>query len=263
MILAAAALLGLASIDSRLRDAASALEAGRVEQAQLMVAGAVSEGAKGELLEGLLADLAAAQGREPEALARYQALLRTRLSDANLLERAAATAWKQGARDLALACAKRATALPKATWRAWNIVAMSADEDRNWRAADEAYARAMSIAPGRAELLNNKGWSFLLRGEWEIALKTLEQAFVLKPSLPVIRNNLEFARAGLAGDLPRRRAGESDVNWSARLNDAGVAAQMRDERKRALAAFTQAIEVRTVWFERAENNIEQLQSIQH
>lgn len=263
MILAAAALLASASIDIRLQYAADALEAGRVEQARLMISQAIHDGAKGEVLEGLLADIAAAQGRLPDALARYQALLQSRPDDAHLLERAAAAAWRNGRRDLALEFADRASTLPNATWRAWNILAICADEDRDWHRADEAYDRALAAAPERAELLNNKGWSYLLRGEWESALITLEQAFALKPSLPMIRNNLDFARAGLDEDLPVRRPHESDTNWSARLNDAGVAARMRNDHKRALAAFTRAIEIRKVWFKRAANNIEGLRPIRN
>ena len=68
-------------------------------------------------------------------------------------------------------------------------------------------------------------------------------------------NNLELARAALAVDLPRRRPDEPDSGWAARLNDAGVAAQILGDRKRAIAAFTQALEASNSWYDRAANNL--------
>jgi hypothetical protein len=43
-----------------------------------------------------------------------------------------------------------------------------------------------------------------------------------------------------------------------RLNDAGVAAQLLGDRKRAIAAFTQALDASPVWYDRASNNLKQL-----
>ena len=57
------------------------------------------------------------------------------------------------------------------------------------------------------------------------------------------------------GDLPQRRPGESDQDWAARLNDAGVAAELRGDRARAAAAFSQAIETKDSWYIRAANNL--------
>ena len=69
---------------------------------------------------------------------------------------------------------------------------------------------------------------------------------------------LELARAALAENLPRRRAGESDSDWAARLNDAGVLAAAGGQRQRAIAAFAQAIEVRSRWYARAAENLAEL-----
>jgi hypothetical protein len=71
-----------------------------------------------------------------------------------------------------------------------------------------------------------------------------------------ILNNLELARSALAADLPRRRVEESDTDWAQRLNDAGVAAQLLGDNRRALAAFTRALEASPVWYERASDNLE-------
>ena len=132
----------------------------------------------------------------------------------------------------------------------------------DWATADSAYARAASVAPERGEVANNQGWSLLLRGRWTEALAKFEQAAQLDPRTPRIANNLELARDALKERLPQREPGENDQAWSARLNDAGVAAASRGERGRAIAAFAQAIETRTAWYGRAADNLAAVQAAQ-
>ena len=111
------------------------------------------------------------------------------------------------------------------------------------------------MADDRPEILNTHGWSLLARGRWSEALALLGQAAMLDPKSVRIANNLELAKAALSEDLPRRFNGENDASWAARLNDAGVVAGIRGDRKRAIAAFAQAISARHRWFERAANNL--------
>ena len=77
----------------------------------------------------------------------------------------------------------------------------------------------------------------------------------LDPSSTRSRNNLELARAAIAEDLPQQRQDESDSDFAARLNDAGVAAAQRGQRAKAIAAFSRALAVRDKWFPRAANNL--------
>ena len=95
----------------------------------------------------------------------------------------------------------------------------------------------------------------LLRGDWSRAAVLFEQAAIRDPHSARINDNLELARAALASDLPKRRQGEDDKDWAARLNDAGVAAQIMGNKARAIAAFSQALEARSTWYERAANNL--------
>ena len=149
----------------------------------------------------------------------------------------------------------RATALAGASWRAWNARGVVADLASDWDRAEKCYDRADALAPRRGEIANNRGWSRLLRGEWQGALVALERAATLDPGSVRIANNLDLARSALADQLPQRRSGESDGQWAARLNDAGVAAAARGERGRATAAFARAIVLRSEWFGRAATNL--------
>ena len=71
-----------------LSDASQALEAGRLEQARLMVTRAMAGGAKGPELDRLLADLAFATGKDSEALARYDQLAQSGVDKVRVAERA-------------------------------------------------------------------------------------------------------------------------------------------------------------------------------
>ena len=238
-----------------LTDIDQAIRAGRLEQAQIMVGRAIAAGQAGAHVELILADLAAAQGKNDEALARYQALLAVAPDDAMLAERAGISALKAGKIDAAIDLLNRSTKWPAATWRAWNARGVAADYKRDWTTADAAYAKAAALAPEEAEIVNNQGWSLLLRGDWKNAVGFFERAAARSPKSPRIANNLELARAALATELPRRQPGEADQDWATRLNDAGVAAQIMGNRARAVAAFSQALEARGNWYDRAANNL--------
>jgi tetratricopeptide (TPR) repeat protein len=239
----------------RITEAQHAISVGRLDQARAMISKSIAQGGQGEAVDRLLAELAYAEGKSEEALERYKLLLGRHPTDVRLAERAAISALKAGNIGLAKGLADHATSLPKASWRAWNARGVAADLNGDFEAADVAYERALALAPDRAEVLTNVGWSKLLRGDWNGAIAPLEQAAELMPSSARAANNLELARAALANHLPQRRPGESDDDWAARLNDAGVAARLRGENARAVAAFSQAIEARTSWYARAANNL--------
>jgi Flp pilus assembly protein TadD len=237
-------------------EAEHAINAGRLDQARLMIARIVGMGVKGPPVEHLIADLDFASGKDREALTRYQQLLKAYPDDRQMSENAGIAALRIGELAVAGPLIERATAGSGGAWRSWNARGVLADLSRDWKAADAAYARAGQIFPEQPEVLNNQGWSRLLRGDWRGAVGFFEQAAALSPKSQRIGNNLELARAAVAGDLPGRRAGESDRDWAERLNDAGVAAEAMGNKERAIAAFTQALEASGSWYARAANNLE-------
>jgi Flp pilus assembly protein TadD len=253
--LLAAALLAAADPAGGLGHAVQALQAGRLDQARIMLDAAVAAGAEGDEIDRLRAELAFRTGDFAAALDRYQRLAALHPQESLNFERAGIAAVHVGDLRRASAALDNATALPGASWRAWSARGAIADFRRDWPAADIAYDRALTLAPDRAEVLNNRGWSLLLRGQWHDALPLLERAATLDPKAARIADNLELARAALAEDLPQRRAGESDPDWAARLNDAGVVAAAGGDRQRAIAAFARAIEASAAWFQRAANNL--------
>lgn len=244
-----------------LAEARHAIEVGRLDQARLMIAKAVAAGSRGPAVDRALADLAFANGRMSEAAGLYAALAAGSAGpDVTVVERAGIAALRAGERAAAEPWVRKAVSMAGATWRGWNALGVLADYARNFAEADAAYAKAAELSPDEAEVANNVGWSLLLRGEWERAASELERAYRLDPASKRIANNLELARAAVSEELPVRQARESDEEWAARLNDAGVVARMRGDNARAIAAFTRAIEARSSWYERAANNLKLVQA---
>ena len=75
---------------------------------------------------------------------------------------------------------------------AWVGLAASYDRLRRWDLADRAYDQAFRIAGQTADLLNNKGYSLMLRGDYKRARETLMQAQAKDPANPYIKNNIEL-----------------------------------------------------------------------
>jgi len=77
----------------------------------------------------------------------------------------------------------------------WVGLAASYDRLRRFDMADRAYDQATKIAGPTAELLNNWGYSYMLRGDYPRARQTLLQAQAQDPANPYVRNNLELLEA--------------------------------------------------------------------
>ena len=77
----------------------------------------------------------------------------------------------------------------------WVGLAASYDRLRRFDFADRAYDQAMKISGPTPEILNNRGYSYMLRGDYRRARETLLQAQALDPSNPYIRNNLDLLEA--------------------------------------------------------------------
>ncbi len=75
---------------------------------------------------------------------------------------------------------------------AWVGLAASYDRLRRFDLADRAYAQAIRLVGPTPEILNNQGFSFMLRGDYERAHKALQQAQASDPGNPYIQANLQL-----------------------------------------------------------------------
>jgi Flp pilus assembly protein TadD len=71
-------------------------------------------------------------------------------------------------------------------------LAASYDKIRRFDLADQAYAQAIRLGGVTVQILNDQGYSYMLRGNLTAARRKFEQAHSLDPGNPVIANNLEL-----------------------------------------------------------------------
>jgi tetratricopeptide (TPR) repeat protein len=75
---------------------------------------------------------------------------------------------------------------------AWVGLAASYDRLRRFDLADRAYAEAIRLVGPTVEILNDEGFSFMLRGDFARAHKLLEQARKKDPDNPYVQANLKL-----------------------------------------------------------------------
>jgi len=75
---------------------------------------------------------------------------------------------------------------------AWIGLAASYDQLKRFDLADRAYAQAIKLVGPTPEILNNQGYSYILRGDYAHARKKLMLALNKDPTNPFIRNNIKL-----------------------------------------------------------------------
>jgi len=75
---------------------------------------------------------------------------------------------------------------------AWVGLASSYDRLRRFDLADRAYAEAIRLVGPTPEILNDQGFSYMLRGDYARAARLLHQAQAKDPGNPYVQANLQL-----------------------------------------------------------------------
>jgi Flp pilus assembly protein TadD len=78
---------------------------------------------------------------------------------------------------------------------AWIGLAATYDRLRRFDLADQAYAAAVKLTGETVEILNDRGYSYLLRGDLTRARVKFAKAYQLDPTNPTVINNLQLLNA--------------------------------------------------------------------
>ncbi len=92
---------------------------------------------------------------------------------------------------------RRAVEMSPRDAEAWVGLAASYDRLKRFDHADRAYAQALAILGPTPEILNNQGYSYLLRGDYKRARTKLYAARAKDPSSPRIQNNIDLLETSL------------------------------------------------------------------
>jgi Flp pilus assembly protein TadD len=98
--------------------------------------------------------------------------------------------FRQGNYGLAEMHFRRAVEEKPGLTEGWIGLAASYDQLKRWDLADRAYAQALRLTGPTPEFLNNRGYSFLLRGDLRRASADLSAAAAKDPQNELIQNNL-------------------------------------------------------------------------
>jgi len=88
---------------------------------------------------------------------------------------------------------------------AWVGLAASYDRLKRFDLADRAYASAINIVGPTPEILNNQGFSYMLRGDFSRASVKLNEALERDPTNPYIQNNIEILEKTMRGNGSRKK----------------------------------------------------------
>lgn len=94
---------------------------------------------------------------------------------------------------------RRAVELNSSDASSWLGLAASYDRLERFDLADRAYETATQHAGNTFEVLNNRGFSYLLRGDSKLATQMFRRARSLRPNDPVVSNNLLLLQQAQTG----------------------------------------------------------------
>jgi Flp pilus assembly protein TadD len=80
---------------------------------------------------------------------------------------------------------------------AWVGLAASYDRIGRYELADRAYTTAIKLGGETIEILNNRGYSYMLRGNYPAARKMFLRAYAREPNNPTVLNNLKLLNGSM------------------------------------------------------------------
>lgn len=100
--------------------------------------------------------------------------------------------FRQGSYGLAEQRFRKAVELHPKDAEAWLGLAASYDRLKRFDLADRAYSQAIRLVGATPEIMNNQGFSYMLRGDFNRARTTLLAAQAKDPGNAYIQNNLQM-----------------------------------------------------------------------
>ena len=193
-------------------------------------------------------------GHFREALIAFAAAENSARTQAAALEGEGIALSLLGRSEESVTSLQKAVALSPGSWRAWNGLGSEYDRRAAWPLAEAAYGRALEASADNPVVLNNRGYSRLLQHRPDDAIVDLTAALKLRPGFAEARTNLRLALA-MKGEYARASAAGAQEDQAALLNNAGFAAALRGEYAQAEALLNRAIKARSVYYERANENL--------
>jgi Flp pilus assembly protein TadD len=125
-------------------------------------------------------------------------------------------------------------------WKAWNMMGITLAHFGKYQASRYAFDNALSRSNNSPAVINNLGYSLLVRRNFEEAADVFEMAVVQQPENARFQNNLDIARAAM-GEAPNKTAEETQPRWVERLTNSGYAALLTGHNQVGTALLSNAV----------------------
>ena len=241
--------------EQNVADIERAIEEKRFIDASSMIDMALLSGSKEPRLVLLSGKLDLRRCRYGQALEQFRKAQGSPQTRAAAMEGEGLVLALSGRRGEAVPLLKKTVTDYPQSWRAWNALGDIYDDQHQWAEADDAYAHALSASDAPAIVINNRGYSYLLRNRLDEASADFVEALRQRPDLEVARTNLRLAMA-LKGEYARATSGAQKEGEAALLNNAGFAALVRGDYTQAEALLQQAIARKGEYYDLASANLE-------
>lgn len=150
-----------------------------------------------------------------------------------------------------------ATQADPSLWRAWNAYGVAADYLGLKEEAIAAFNKSTELNPSDGSALNNLGVALLKADRRDEAIAAFRSALAVDGAREAAEANLRLAYA-LGGDYSGAVRTLTDEKRAIALNNAGVAAATRGDKKEAKRLFTEALEASPHFYAKAYNNLSML-----
>lgn len=140
------------------------------------------------------------------------------------------------------------------------IEAALADYHEDWATADAAYDAARLLSTEPAKVLNNWGYSRMMRGDLKEAEKTFEQAILFDPTLFQAKNNLALAY-GLQKQYRLPVVTMTEEEKAVVLHNLAVLAIRQGDKDIARGLLTQAVDIHPRHFAAAADKLAALEAV--
>jgi Flp pilus assembly protein TadD len=243
------------AIEKTVADIQSAIDEKRYLDAGSMIDMAVIGGSKDPRLGLVAARLDLARGRYDQALEQFRKAEAAPQTRGPAMEGEGVALAMSGREGDAVPVLKKTVAEFPQSWRAWNALGGAYDDQGKWTDADDAYTHALAASDAPAIVINNRGYSYLLRNRLDEATADFVEALRQRPDLEAARTNLRLAMA-LKGEYARATSGAAKDTEAAMLNNAGFAALVRGDYAQAEALLQKAMERKGEYYDLAAANLE-------
>jgi len=246
------------SADDARRQAAEAYAAGDLETALVMFVEAASLDPQDSHSLYAIGAIHENRGNQELAMRAYRRAVEVNPKHALAQQQLGAAQLRERDLDAAQASLNAALAADPKLWRAHDLLGVIADMREQHDEAVAHYSSAIALQPSEPSIVNNRGYSHYLSGDYEAAEADFRLALRIDQSYGRAWQNLGLVRARQQRYDEARGMMERVVARHVAANDVGYIAMLNGDYSEARALFTDAISLSPRYYPTAVDNLAKL-----